>query len=196
MAKLTDKACKKNGLLFSEGIALLAISSSTEETYRELVSKGLISKANGSLQQLNKKYHATEKGIALSDELLADSEEDIVSKEDTIGDLADQLRSLYPEGKMPGTSYYYRGNKADIVRKLKSFFRRYGHYTNEQIIEATERYVSSFNGNYTYLRLLKYFIWKDEPKDGETLQVSQLAEWIENAGQVNRTNSDWTTNLN
>lgn len=196
MAKLTDKACKKHGLLLSEGLALLAISTTTDETYRSLVSKGLITKANGTMQALNRKYSATDAGIVLADELLADSEEDIVVKEDEIKELAEKLREIYPEGKMPGTSYYYRCNRADIVRKLKSFFRRYGDYTPEQIMEATQRYVASFNGNYTYLRLLKYFIWKDENKDGETLQVSQLADWIENKGQVNNTNADWTTNLN
>lgn len=196
MAKLTDKACKKHGLLLSEGLALLAISTTTDETYRSLVHKGLITKANGTMQALNRKYSATDAGIALADELLADSEEDIVVKEDEIKELAEKLREIYPEGKMPGTSYYYRCNRADIVKKLKSFFRRYGDYTPEQIIEATQRYVASFNGNYTYLRLLKYFIWKDENKDGETLQVSQLADWIENKGQVNSTNADWTTSLN
>ena len=196
MAKLTDKACKKHGLLLSEGLALLAISTTTDETYRSLVSKGLITKANGTMQALNRKYSATDAGIVLADELLADSEENIVVREDEIKELAEKLREIYPEGKMPGTSYYYRCNRADIVRKLKSFFRRYGDYTPEQIMEATQRYVASFNGNYTYLRLLKYFIWKDENKDGETLQVSQLADWIENKGQVNSTNADWTTNLN
>lgn len=196
MAKLTDKACKKHGLLLSEGLALLAISTTTDETYKSLVSKGLITKANGTMQALNRKYSATDAGIVLADELLADSEEDIVVREDEIKELAEKLREIYPEGKMPGTSYYYRCNRADIVRKLKSFFRRYGDYTPEQIMEATQRYVASFNGNYTYLRLLKYFIWKDENKDGETLQVSQLADWIENKGQVNSTNADWTTNLN
>lgn len=196
MAKLTDKACKKHGLLLSEGLALLAISTTTDETYRSLVSKGLITKANGTMQALNRKYSATDAGIVLADELLADSEEDIVVREDEIKELAEKLREIYPEGKMPGTSYYYRCNRADIVRKLKSFFRRYGDYTPEQIMEATQRYVASFNGNYTYLRLLKYFIWKDENKDGETLQVSQLADWIENKGQVNNTNADWTTSLN
>lgn len=196
MAKLTDKACKKHGLLLSEGLALLAISTTTDETYRSLVNKGLITKANGTMQALNRKYSATDAGIVLADELLADSEEDIVVREDEIKELAEKLREIYPEGKMPGTSYYYRCNRADIVRKLKSFFRRYGDYTPEQIMEATQRYVASFNGNYTYLRLLKYFIWKDENKDGETLQVSQLADWIENKGQVNNTNADWTTNLN
>lgn len=196
MAKLTDKACKKHGLLLSEGLALLAVSTTTDETYRSLVSKGLITKANGTMQALNRKYSATDAGIVLADELLADSEEDIVVREDEIKELAEKLREIYPEGKMPGTSYYYRCNRADIVRKLKSFFRRYGDYTPEQIMEATQRYVASFNGNYTYLRLLKYFIWKDENKDGETLQVSQLADWIENKGQVNNTNADWTTSLN
>lgn len=196
MAKLTDKACKKHGLLLSEGLALLAISTTTDETYRSLVNKGLITKANGTMQALNRKYSATDTGIVLADELLADSEEDIVVREDEIKELAEKLREIYPEGKMPGTSYYYRCNRADIVRKLKSFFRRYGDYTPEQIMEATQRYVASFNGNYTYLRLLKYFIWKDENKDGETLQVSQLADWIENKGQVNNTNADWTTSLN
>lgn len=196
MAKLTDKACKKHGLLLSEGLALLAISTTTDETYKSLVSKGLITKANGTMQSLNRKYSVTDKGIVLADELLADSEESIVIKEDGIKELADKLREIYPEGKMTGTSYYYRCNKTDIIKKLKSFFRRYGEYTSEQIIEATQRYVSSFNGNYTYLRLLKYFIWKDENKDGETLQVSQLADWIENKDSVNSTNSDWTTSLN
>lgn len=195
MAKLTDVACRKHNLLFSEGIALLAISTTTDDTYKSLVDKGLITKANGTMQSLNRKYNATEKGIILADELIADSEENIVVKEDSIKELADKLRSIYPEGKMAGTSYYYRCNRADIVRKLKSFFRRYGEYTTEQIIEATQRYVNSFNGNYTYLRLLKYFIWKDENKDGETLQVSQLADWIENKNEVNTNNTDWATTL-
>ena len=193
MTKLTDVACKKHGLLLSEGIALLAISTTTEDTYKSLVDRGLITKANGTMQSLNRKYSATEKGITLADELIADSEESIATKEDGIKELADKLRSIYPEGKMAGTSYYYRCNRADIVRKLKSFFRRYGEYTPEQIIEATQRYVDSFNGNYTYLRLLKYFIWKDENKDGEVLSISQLADWIENKNEANATNPDWET---
>lgn len=195
MTKLTDVACRKHNLLLSEGIALLAISTTTDDTYKSLVDKGLITKANGTMQSLNRKYSATERGIVLADELVADSEKNITAKEDNIKELADKLRSIYPEGKMEGTSYYYRCNKADIIRKLKSFFRRYGEYTPEQIIEATQRYISSFNGNYTYLRLLKYFIWKDENKDGETLQVSQLADWIENKNETNANNTDWATTL-
>lgn len=196
MAKLTDKACKLHGLTMSEGLALLAISTSNDETYKSLVSKGYITKANGTMQSLNRKYSATDLGISLADELIADSEQSIVSQTDRIENLANILRDMYPGGKIPGTSYYYKSNKADIVRKLKSFFRRYGEYTDEQITEATQRYIDSFNGNYTYLKLLKYFIWKDETRDGEVIQSSVLADWIENKGQVNPTNTDWTTSLN
>lgn len=196
MPKLTDKACKLHGLTMAEGLALLAISTSNDETYKSLVSKGYITKANGTMQSLNRKYSATETGVALADELIADSEQSIVSQTDRIENLANILRDMYPGGKIPGTSYYYKGNKADIVRKLKSFFRRYGEYTDDQIVEATQRYLDSFNGNYTYLKLLKYFIWKDETRDGEVIQSSVLADWIENKGQVNPNNSDWTTSLN
>ncbi len=196
MTKLTDKACKLHGLLMSEGLALLAISSTNDETYKSLIDKGLITKANGTMQSLNRKFSVTDKGISLANELLADSEENITNSIDSIEELASKLIEIYPSGRKPGTSYYYKGNKADIVRKLKSFYKRYGEFSPEQIIEATQRYIDSFNGDYTYLRLLKYFIWKDEVKDGETLQVSQLADWINNANQVNETNSDWTTNLN
>ena len=118
MVKLTDKACKKHNLLFNEGMALLAISTTIDETYKSLVNKGLITKANGTMQSLNRKYNATDKGIALADELLADSEESIVIKEDGIKELSDKLREIYPEGKMPGTSYYYRCNRADIILSL------------------------------------------------------------------------------
>ena len=43
------------------------------------------------------------------------------------------------------------------------------------------------------MRLLKYFIWKEEIKDGSKVLVSELADIIENGNQV--TNDDWTTEL-
>ena len=110
-------------------------------------------------------------------------------------DLADKLRNIYPNGKILNTNYYYRGNKKDIVNKLKTFFTKYGNqYTNEQIINATKKYVESFNGNYTYLKLLKYFIWKDERAKGESVQ-SLLADFIENESAEDTISNDWTSTL-
>ena len=109
--------------------------------------------------------------------------------------LADKLRDIYPNGKILNTNYYYRCNRQDIINKLKTFFKMYGtKYTDEQIINATQKYINSFNGNYTYLKLLKYFIWKDERLKGESVQ-SLLADFIENESSEDTTNTDWTVEL-
>lgn len=194
MTKLSSNACLLHDLSFSEGIALLAIAATDDEEYKALIDKGLISTANNTLRELNKRFHVSDKGITLANELIADSEEAILNKKNEIEELAIKLREIYPEGKMPGTSYYYRGNKADIIKKLKSFYKRYGtEYTSDQIIEATKKYIQSFNGNYTYLKLLKYFIWKDEVRDGEAIQTSILADCIENKDST--MNNNWSSTL-
>ena len=109
--------------------------------------------------------------------------------------LADKLRDIYPSGKIYNTNYYYKCNRQDIINKLKTFFKIYGtKYTDEQIINATRKYVKSFNGNYAYLKLLKYFIWKDERLKGESVQ-SLLADFIENESSEDVTNDDWTVEL-
>lgn len=109
--------------------------------------------------------------------------------------LADKLREIYPNGKIFNTNYYYRCNRQDIINKLKTFFKMYGtKYTDEQIINATQKYINSFNGNYAYLKLLKYFIWKDERLKGESVQ-SLLADFIENESSEDTTNTDWTVEL-
>ena len=109
--------------------------------------------------------------------------------------LADKLREIYHSGKIPNTNYYYKCNRQDIINKLKTFFKMYGtKYTDEQIINATQKYVNSFNGNYAYLKLLKYFIWKDERLKGESVQ-SLLADFIENESSEDTTNTDWTVEL-
>lgn len=61
------------------------------------------------------------------------------------------------------------------------------------IIKATEAYVSGFNGDYKYMRLLQYFIWKEEIKDGSKVPISELANYIENAGQEDQ--KDWEITL-
>ena len=88
-----------------------------------------------------------------------------------------------------------KGNIEDIRKKLQSFFLRYPDYTDEQVITATQKYVNSMNGNYTYLKLLKYFIWKSEVKDGEQVVTSILSDYIENEGQEDNINNDWTSEL-
>lgn len=128
--------------------------------------------------------------------LLSDQEVPCESRLDT---LAVKLMDIFPKGKKEGTSVYFKGNKKDNKLRLQKFFKLYGNtYTDEQIIEAAKRYVESFNGNYSYMRALKYFIWKDEKKtDGEgkvyVEEVSDLATYIENEGDSQ--NKEWELSL-
>ena len=127
--------------------------------------------------------------------ILAESTDVVAKRTTNIEELADKLRDVYPSGKIYNTNYYYRCNRQDIINKLKTFFKIYGtKYTDEQIINATRKYIKSFNGNYTYLKLLKYFIWKDERLKGESVQ-SLLADFIENESSEDTTNDDWTIEL-
>lgn len=130
--------------------------------------------------------------------LLSDKE---VPKEDRLDALAVALMEVFPKGKKEGTSIYWKGNKKDIKLKLQKFFKLYGNaYTDDQIVTAAKQYVASFNGNYSYMRALKYFIWKDERKidsegNGYIEEVSDLATYIENAGQEETTSQDWDLTL-
>lgn len=97
--------------------------------------------------------------------------------------LADKLRALYPQGQKDG-KYSWRDNTMTIARKLKTLFDKPGccNYSDEDIIDATRRYVDSFNGNYQYMQVLKYFILKRDINRQE--ETSKLLDFIQNKGYV------------
>ena len=111
-----------------------------------------------------------------------------VPKDNDLNYLVGQLREIFPKGIKTGSAAW-RGNKREITLRLQKFFKIYDKYTDEEIISATKKYVESFNGNYTYMRILKYFILKDEVKVGEegryVEQVSELANFLENEMENN-----------
>lgn len=114
--------------------------------------------------------------------LLASDKE--VPSDERCENLAVQMRALYPRGNS-SSGYPWRGNLRDLTKRLKKFFKLYGNWTDEEIIDATQRYISHYNGDYTYMRILKYFILKsDKGEEG-----SDLATWLENDTEVN--NDDW-----
>ena len=119
--------------------------------------------------------------------------------EDRYTALADKLREIFPAGKKPGYAYTWRDSTSCIADRLKKFFLKYGEYTDEKVIKATKEYVASFNGNYQYMQLLKYFIWKNKVTGeevvrgrivGEVERQSQLAAWIEDSEDKSASN-DW-----
>ena len=189
---IDTEVLKLNNLSLAEFGVLLYFADrkntkSLEDLSYSLWEKGYLTK---EVENYSFEVHSFEK---LQTILAESTNEDSVNKR--AEELADRLRNIYPKGKIPNTNYYYKSNKSDIINKLKTFFNKYGvQYTDEQIINATQKYVNSFNGNYTYLKLLKYFIWKDERLKGESVQ-SLLADFIENENVEDISNSDWTATL-
>ena len=119
-----------------------------------------------------------------------------VSGKDRFELLAEKLRELFPTGKKDGTNYYWRDSIKIIANKLRGLKKVYNaEFTDEEAIEATKKYVESFNGNYTYMQLLKYFISKREIKNGELVESSQLLSYIENKGDVEMQRNDWINTL-
>lgn len=102
-------------------------------------------------------------------------------EKDNLKDLASELQKLFPTGKKPGTNYYWRGFKQEIVKKLETISNKFDfEFTKEQAINATKRYVDSFNGDYRYMQLLKYFILKNKITETGTEIKSSFMEYIEN----------------
>jgi len=116
--------------------------------------------------------------------------------DDDINNLAKELKELFPKGKKDGTNYYWSDGIQLIVRRLRLFFKKYGNtYTNEQILQAADKYIKGFNGDYRYMKLLKYFIFKEKLGVGGDIEgESELINYIENNGQEDL-NDNWVTTL-
>lgn len=105
--------------------------------------------------------------------------------------LAEKILEVYPAGKMPGTSYYYRCSPDVLAKRLAVFFSKFPRklsWTDEAIVESVKDYVASFNGNYRYLQLLKYFVYRtadDKSVDSQLLNyLSARTDAKERAADV------------
>lgn len=127
------------------------------------------------LKDSNEKLHVFRKYSELVDKILLESDKAVPSV-GSIEELVVKLQELFPKEKKPDSNgvpkYAYRGNKRDVTERLQKFFKLYGQYSYDDVLECTRRYVESFKYDKTYMKILPYFIMKD----GE----SQLATELEN----------------
>lgn len=175
-------------------ILYLSINSVNIKSCMEsLVAKGLADKNLFS-----------ENSIVVSDKIkdlistiAIDSDKNIIDKDAEFIELANELRELYPAGRKEGTTYMWRGTTAEIAKKLKTLVVKYKYsFTREQVLKATKDYISSFNGNYKKMRLLKYFILKSERDADDNINViSELMTLIENEGQTDTQRDDWMSTM-
>lgn len=188
------KVCHKYGLKVSRVLALLAIYQcskvkiSLDQVLHELLEQCKIGqKENGS-------YFLYENTLETLGNILTESET-IVPEQDELIPVAQQLREIFPKGKKDGTNSQWRESTSLIVKRLQKFIKIFGEEYKDynKILAAAKEYVDSFNGNYAYMRTLKYFILKDEVKFNDEGQryvdrTSDLATRMDNLGEANTQN--------
>ena len=181
---LNETQCLKNKLTLQEALIATAISlGGYDKTINNMILRGIVNDTYTEVlsdwKSIIKKLNSDEsKGTTnLSDERL-DS-------------LAVKLQNCFPKQKMIypngiASPFYFRCNKTEIKNKLKKFLTIYGDVADEDIIDATKRYVASYAPKgYRGMRLAKYFIMKDDRKlmaDDEVHveEISDLATFLEN----------------
>lgn len=203
---LDTEVCKKKnediGLLLYL-LSLLSGCPITRKTFEEARERGYLK--FGKMYRPDEPFpdyvSLTDTGEHVAEGAMADS--NAPNSEERCRALAEKLREIYPAGKKPGYAYTWRDSVSCIADRLKKFFLKYGDYPDEDIIRVTKEYVNSFNGNYAYMQLLKYFIWKNKVTGeqvvggrivGEVEKQSQLAAYLEDTHDK-KTMQDWDIEL-
>lgn len=171
---IDTKACDASGITLNEFLVLYLNMNNVniQETMNSIVEKNIAGKdlfnPNNLILSSKAKQFVTN--------IILESDKTVQNNSERIKALAQKLREMYIPGKKEGTQDYFKCSSSEVEQKLKRFFAEYGDFTDEQIIGATQRYIDSFNGNYRFAQLLKYFISKK--LDGE--RGSRLLVYIEN----------------
>ncbi len=181
---LNETQCLKNKLTLQETLIATAVSlGGYDKTLNNMILRGIV---NGTHTEVLSDWKSIIKKLN-SD--VSESATDL--SDERLDSLAAKLQECFPKQKMiypngVASPFYFRCNKTEIKNKLKKFLTVYGNVTDEDIIDATKRYVASYAPKgYRGMRLAKYFIMKDDRKlmaDDEVHveEISDLATFLEN----------------
>lgn len=173
---LDEKTCLKNKLTLQEALIAAAVSMGNyKSTFDNMINRHVLGIMG---QSVDSKWKDVIKNL-------------IDAEDERFETLATKVQECFPKQKMMyanGTAspFYFRCNKTEIKNKLKKFLTIYGEVADEDIIDATKRYVASYAPKgYRGMRLAKYFIMKDDRKlmaDDEVHveEISDLATFLEN----------------
>lgn len=196
---IDEDACKKVKLSLPEVLMITLVKTGVniETLLKQMKEKQILVEEH---TLLGTNLLVTQRWSDLSDKALLSADKSVPDNK-RLENLAKSLMEVFPAGKKEDTSQYWKGNLRDNTLRLAKFFKLYGDkYTDEQMIEAAKNYVSSHNGKYQYMRVLKYFIWKDTRKvnsegEGYIEEVSDLAAFIENAKDEKNLKDDWMSTM-
>lgn len=173
---LDEKICLKHKLTLQEALIAAAVSMGNyKSTFDNMINRHVLGIMG---QSIDSKWKDVIKNL-------------IDAEDERFETLATKVQECFPKQKMMyanGTAspFYFRCNKTEIKNKLKKFLTIYGDVSDEDIIDATKRYVASYaSKGYRGMRLAKYFIMKDDRKlmaDDEVHveEISDLATFLEN----------------
>lgn len=187
---IDEKICEKYGVSVDELLYMLHLE----------VKKNIkLDLDNDFIVTVNGLSRLTDKGNELVRKILLESDSSVPEGND-LDELVIKMQNLFPKGKKEGTKLYWRGNHKEIKTRLQVFFKYFGNkYSYDDIYDATKRYVEYHNGNYSYMRILKYFIMKNitfkTEEKGFMETVSELATFIENKGQEDTYRSNFDVTL-
>lgn len=179
---IDDKVLEKYKLSKSQFFFMLSIQYKLEDKELDsLINKKfyLSQSYAGGIPQQN--FFLSHSGVSMINKIILESDKIDNKSKSRIEELAKTLQSMFPEGRKQGTTNYWRGNLPEIKERLQAFFKKFGDYPDEIIIDATRRYLEAYSENQTTMRTLKYFISKKD--NGEF--VYDLLTWIENANSNN-----------
>lgn len=187
---IDSEVIEKHGLSVPEFmlLALVVNRVNTDVARNALVSKGFILNTLAFEESFG--YARTKFGVETYNAIVLESTPVPSVTQERLLNLAKQLKEIYPKGKKDQT-WYWADSAQIISKRLEAFFFKYdklGKVTDEQIINATKKYVDEMLGK-PDMRLLKYFIWKEPVGKGGTVEpTSDLLTYIENADQVDENN--------
>lgn len=182
-----------NGISIDSFLGLLGIyldSPITQETYDNLNKENYLFTKG---EENNFTVFITEKGKkAIEDNLSKKALNKLANIR--FEKLAIKLQEIFPKGKKPGTNCMWRDSKSIITLRLHNLFIKFNlTNTDEEVISAAQKYVNSFNGDYKFMQVLKYFICKKDNATGEL--SSQLLSYLENKDANINDNDDWNIKL-
>lgn len=156
-----------------------------EIAIRELLRDGFADiNIDNSLRITNKGYDAISK-------IVLDSDEAVPKESKHLLEFANSLRYLFPKGLQQG-KYPWRGSGPEIEHRLRIFYRDFGSdCTEEEIYQATERYVARME-NEPYMRTLPYFLWDKREGNYSSLLASEI-EMMREGEDIRK--EDWRTNV-
>lgn len=174
---VADKILDKYNLSIEEFLILYICSK--EYDIKELVDT-IIAKGYADKNLYNPNTAIVSNNVKeIISSVIIDSDKAVIDKEEDYLRVAKKMQEIFPKGKKEGTTYAWRDCTAVIAKKLKTLVVKFDFkFTEEEALNATKKYVESFNGNYKFMQLLKYFILKNDTTTGDI--KSEFMSLIEN----------------